>query len=157
MGRSSNLRPFIFANRSGSTGNDTISARAPYGKPFSYRPQFKLWLSTNHKPEIPEGSEAIRDRLRLIPFNQRFDVKKADKRLPQKLREELPGVLLWAVQGCVDWYRDGLGSAPAVEAATQAYRSETNVLEGSSPMSACSAQGPTSRGRVCSRRGSGGA
>jgi putative DNA primase/helicase len=24
------------------TGNDTISARAPYGQPFSYRPQFKI-------------------------------------------------------------------------------------------------------------------
>ena len=34
-------------------GNDTISARAPYGKPFPYRLQFKLWLSTNHKPRSP--------------------------------------------------------------------------------------------------------
>jgi phage/plasmid-associated DNA primase len=50
--------------------------------------------------------------------------------LPQKLREELPGVLLWAVlQGCVEWNRDGLGSAPAVEAATAAYRAETDVYE----------------------------
>jgi len=111
------------------TGSDTISARAPYGKPFSYRPQFKLWLSTNHKPEIPDGSEAIWDRLKLVPFNQRFDGKKADQRLPQKLREELSGILLWAVQRCVDWYQNGLGSAPAVEAATAAYRAETDVVE----------------------------
>src|SRR5215208_7528694 len=111
------------------TGSDTISARSPYGKPFSYRPQFKLWLSTNHKPEIPDGSEAIWDRLKLVPFNQRFDGKKADQRLPQKLREELSGILLWAVQRCVDWYQNGLGSAPAVEAATAAYRAETDVVE----------------------------
>jgi putative DNA primase/helicase len=85
------------------TGSDTISARAPYGKPFSYRPQFKIWLSTNHKPEIPDGSEAIWDRIRLIPFTQRFeDGKGADPKLPAKLREELPGVLAWAVKGCVD-------------------------------------------------------
>jgi putative DNA primase/helicase len=32
------------------TGNDTISARAPYGKPFTYRPGFKIWMSMNHKP-----------------------------------------------------------------------------------------------------------
>jgi putative DNA primase/helicase len=86
-------------------------------------------MSTNHKPEIPEGSEAIWDRLKLIPFNQRFDGRKADKRLPQKLREELSGVLLWAVQGCVDWYQNGLGSAPAVDQATSAYRTETDMLE----------------------------
>jgi P4 family phage/plasmid primase-like protien len=110
---------------------DTISARAPSGKPFKYRPQFKLWMSTNHKPEIPDGSEAIWDRLRLIPFTQRFDGKarKADKKLPEKLREELSGILLWAVQGCVEWYQNGLGSARAVEAATAAYREETDVID----------------------------
>jgi len=111
------------------TGNDTISARAPYGKPFSYRPQFKLWMSTNHKPEIPDGSEAIWDRMKLIPFTQRFEGKGADTNLPEKLREELPGVLAWAVMGCVEWYQHGLGTAAAVEAATAAYREETDVID----------------------------
>ena len=36
------------------TGGDTINARSPYGRPFSYRPQFTIWMSTNHKPEIPD-------------------------------------------------------------------------------------------------------
>jgi phage/plasmid-associated DNA primase len=86
-------------------------------------------MSTNHKPEIPDGSEAIWDRLRLIPFTQRFDGKKADTALPVKLREELPGVLAWAVRGCVAWVENGLGSAKAVESATAAYRAETDLLE----------------------------
>jgi putative DNA primase/helicase len=111
------------------TGSDTISARAPYGKPFTYRPQFKLWLSTNHKPEIPEGSEAIWDRMRLIPFTKRFEGKGDDTKLPAKLREELPGVLAWAVRGCVDWGSGGLGTSKAVEDATAKYRSETDVLD----------------------------
>jgi putative DNA primase/helicase len=111
------------------TGNDTISARAPYGKPFAYRPQFKLWMSTNHKPEIPDGSEAIWDRLRLIPFTKRFDGKKADPDLSDKLREELAGVLAWAVEGVVAWRAQGLGTSKVVEAATQKYRSETDVLD----------------------------
>jgi putative DNA primase/helicase len=111
------------------TGGDTISARSPYGKPFTYRPQFTIWLSTNHKPEIPDGSEAIWDRLHLIPFLKRFEGKKADPGLAEKLREELPGVLAWAVRGCVEWVDHALGSAAAVEAATAAYRAETDVLE----------------------------
>ena len=111
------------------TGGDTINARSPYGRPFSYRPQFTIWMSTNHKPEIPDGSEAIWDRLRLIPFTQRFDGKKADTALPVKLREELPGILAWAVRGCVAWVENGLGSAQAVESATAAYRAETDLLE----------------------------
>jgi putative DNA primase/helicase len=104
------------------TGNDTISARSPYGRPFGYRPQFKIWFSTNHKPEIPDGSEAIWDRIKLIPFNKRFDGAGADTDLPEKLRKELPGVLAWAVMGCVEWYQNGLGTAAVVEAATAAYR-----------------------------------
>jgi putative DNA primase/helicase len=111
------------------TGGDTINARSPYGRPFSYRPQFTIWLSTNHKPEIPDGSEAIWDRLRLIPFLKHFDGKKADTALPVKLREELPGVLAWAVRGCVEWVKEGLGTASAVESATAAYRAETDLLE----------------------------
>ena len=111
------------------TGNDTISARALFGRPFSYRPQFTLWMSTNHKPDIPDGSEAIWDRMRLIPFTQRFDGAKADPKLPDKLREELSGVLAWAVRGAVQWRENGLGTSAAVEQATAAYRSETDVVE----------------------------
>jgi phage/plasmid-associated DNA primase len=86
-------------------------------------------MSTNHKPEIPDGSEAIWDRLRLIPFLKRFEGKKADTDPPEKLREELPGVLAWAVRGCVEWGQHGLGSAKAVERATAEYRAETDVLD----------------------------
>lgn len=60
---------------------------------------------------------------------KRFDGKKADTALPVKLREELPGVLAWAVRGCVAWVEKGLGSAKAVESATAAYRAETDLLE----------------------------
>jgi phage/plasmid-associated DNA primase len=86
-------------------------------------------MSTNHRPDIPDGSEAIWDRIKLIPFNQRFDGKKADTELPEKLREELPGVLTWAVRGCVEWAQNGLGTAAAVEAATAEYREETDVVD----------------------------
>jgi putative DNA primase/helicase len=111
------------------TGSDTISARAPAGRPFTYRPAFKIWMSTNHKPEIPDGSEAIWDRMRLIPFTQRFDGKDADPKLSQKLREELPGILAWAVLGCVEWGQEGLGTSAAVEKATAEYRAETDVID----------------------------
>jgi len=87
-------------------------------------------MSTNHKPEIPDGSEAIWGRMRLILFTQRFEAGKgADPKLPAKLREELPGVLAWAVRGCVDWGGGGLGTAAAVERATSAYRTETDVIK----------------------------
>ena len=35
----------------------------------------------------------------------------------KRLTAELPGILAWAVQGCLDWQRQGLGLAAAVSAA----------------------------------------
>jgi putative DNA primase/helicase len=110
------------------TGSDTISARAPYGRPFTYRPEFKLWMSTNHRPNIADGSEAIWDRIRLIPFEQRFEGEDADPKLPEKLRKELPGILAWAVRGCVEWGKGGLGTAGAVEEATREYRDDMDFF-----------------------------
>jgi phage/plasmid-associated DNA primase len=48
--------------------------------------------------------------------------------LPVKLRAELPGILNWAIQGCLAWQRDGLGIPEEVTAATNEYQAEMDVL-----------------------------
>jgi phage/plasmid-associated DNA primase len=68
------------------------------------------------------------DKTRLIPFTQRFTGARADRTLPRKLRDELPGVLAWMVRGCSDWQWDGLGESNKVVAATEGYRAEMDVL-----------------------------
>jgi putative DNA primase/helicase len=110
------------------TGQDTVTARFLFCEPFSFRPEFKLWLSTNHKPEIQGTDDAIWDRIRLVPFTQRFDGKNQNTKLPQELREELPGVLAWMVAGCLEWQENGLGEPKKVREATKAYRTEMDVL-----------------------------
>jgi putative DNA primase/helicase len=110
------------------TGSDTISARFLYAEPFTFKPEFKLWLSTNNKPEVGGTDDAIWDRIRLIPFTERFDGDRQDPELPDKLREERPGVLAWMVRGCLEWQRDGLGEPEEVRDATEAYRAEMDVL-----------------------------
>ncbi len=110
------------------TGSDTVTARFLYGEPFSFRPELKLWISTNNKPVIEGTDDAIWDRVRLVPFTQRFEGSKADPELPAKLRAELAGVLAWAVRGCLDWQQHGLEEPEAVVAAVQEYREESDVL-----------------------------
>jgi putative DNA primase/helicase len=110
------------------TGNDTVTARFLYSEPFSFKPEFKLWLSTNNKPEITGTDDAIWDRIRLILFEQRFDGKAADTELPEKLRAELPGILAWMVRACGEWLLDGLGKPQKVREATEGYRVEMDVL-----------------------------
>jgi putative DNA primase/helicase len=110
------------------TGSDTVTARFLFGEPFNFRPEFKLWLSTNNKPVVQGTDDAIWDRIRLIPFTQRFEGNKADPKLPEKLREELPGILAWMVEGCLEWQEHGLEEPDSVKTATNQYRQEMDTL-----------------------------
>jgi putative DNA primase/helicase len=109
------------------TGEDEIEACKKYENPFTFTPHFKLWLHTNHKPEIRGTDAGIWRRPRLIPFNVSFEGR-ADLQLDAKLDAERPGILAWAVEGAREWYSAGLGECTAVSAATKSYREEEDVL-----------------------------
>jgi putative DNA primase/helicase len=110
------------------TGRDTVTARFLFGENFDFKPEFKLWLSTNNKPVIQGTDDAIWDRIRLIPFTQRFDGHKADPKLPDKLRNEITGVFAWMVEGCLEWQEHGLQEPKTVTDATKQYREEMDTL-----------------------------
>jgi putative DNA primase/helicase len=127
---------FVFANETAQnkrldeagikniTGGDTISARRLYKEFSNFKPEFKLWLRTNHKPVVHDTDEGIWDRLKLIPFAVRITKHEQDTHLAEKLRSEQSGILAWAVEGCLEWQRDGLGVPQEVESATAKYREE---------------------------------
>jgi putative DNA primase/helicase len=46
------------------------------------------------------------------------------------VREEGPGILAWAVRGCLGWQETGLNPPATVADATQEYRSAQDVLAG---------------------------
>lgn len=110
------------------TGQDPITARFLHGEFFTFQPEFKLWLAANHKPTIKGTDEAIWRRVRLIPFTAYFGPGQADPTLVDKLALEAPGILGWAVAGCLDWQQYGLGEAQAVKTATATYRAESDIL-----------------------------
>jgi putative DNA primase/helicase len=110
------------------TGRDTVTARFLFGENFDFKPEFKLWLSTNNKPVIQGTDDAIWDRIRLIPFSQRFDGSRADPKLPDKLRNELAGIFAWMVEGCLEWQEHGLQEPKTVTDATKQYREEMDTL-----------------------------
>jgi putative DNA primase/helicase len=110
------------------TGGDPITARFLYQEFFEFTPQFKLFLATNHKPVIRGTEHAIWRRIRLIPFEVTIPQAQQDRTLPDKLRAELPGILAWAVQGCLAWQRDGLPMPTEVHQATETYREEMDTF-----------------------------
>jgi putative DNA primase/helicase len=109
------------------TGDDLLRARRLYQNSFEFKPSHKIWLASNPKPVIKGTDVAIWRRVRFIPFEACF-LGREDKALREKLRAEMPGVLRWAVEGAVRWYREGLGDCDTVAEATQAYRDECDQV-----------------------------
>ena len=112
------------------TGQDTITARFMKAEWFDFAPTHKLWLSTNHKPEIRGTDAAIWRRIRLVPWTVSIPPAEQDKKLPIALRHELAGILAWVVRGCLQWRREGLQAPDEVRKATGEYRAEMDVLAG---------------------------
>jgi putative DNA primase/helicase len=110
------------------TGQDTIAARFLYSEAFEFQSTFKLWLAANHKPVIRGTDHAIWRRVRLVPFTVTVPDDKKDETLKNRLLTELPGILRWAVEGCAGWLESGLRPPEVVLTATQAYRSESDVI-----------------------------
>ncbi|MEM2932463.1 MAG: phage/plasmid primase, P4 family [Nitrososphaerota archaeon] len=110
------------------TGGDRICARFLHREYFDFWPIAKIWIAANHKPIIKGTDEAIWRRIRLIPYLAYFPPEKRDYKLIDKLRDELAGILKWAVDGCYLWQIHGLKPAKAVHEATQEYRQESDVI-----------------------------
>jgi putative DNA primase/helicase len=103
------------------TGGDRIAARFMRQDFFEFTPAFKLLIAGNHKPGLRSVDEAIRRRFHLIPFTTTVPKEERDESLAEKLRAEWPGILAWAIRGCVAWQQDRLSPPACVVAATAAY------------------------------------
>ena len=87
------------------TGCDSITAQFLHSEFFTFEPVAKFWIGVNHKPIVRDDSFGFWRRIRLLPFEQTFTV---NPRLATELRAEAPGILVWAVHGCLAWQREGL-------------------------------------------------
>jgi putative DNA primase/helicase len=110
------------------TGGDKIRARRMREDFWEFDATHKVFLAANHKPVVRGTDHGIWRRIKLIPFTIKIPDAQQDKSLPKKLKAELPGILAWAVRGCSDWQREGLGEPEEVTSATEEYRSEMDVL-----------------------------
>jgi putative DNA primase/helicase len=110
------------------TGGDTITARFMRGEFFDFIPEYKLWIRANHKPEITGTDNAIWRRIRLIPFEVTILPAEQDPELMEKLSYEYPGILSWAVKGCMEWRSNRLQPPELVTKATDNYRAEMDLV-----------------------------
>jgi putative DNA primase/helicase len=111
------------------TGDDVITARFLYGKPFEFKPTFKIWMATNHKPIIRGRDNGIWRRIMLVPFNATFSGDKIDKDLPIKLSNEISGILNWALEGTRKWLNGEMKTPSSVMNTTKEYRKEMDIIQ----------------------------
>ncbi len=111
------------------TGEDALTARFLYGEYFSFKPTFKIFMATNHKPKIRGADNGIWRRIKMIPFTVTIPPEQRDKKLTEKLIAENCGILNWLIQGYAMWRKEGLSEEPKViREANAEYRMDMDVV-----------------------------
>jgi len=91
------------------TGGNYIRCAFKYGTHFTYRPQSKIVLVSNHEIKADPIDDALWGRIVRVEFPYSY-LGREDTTLKERLKcpEQLQGVLAWAVEGAVRWYQKGL-------------------------------------------------
>jgi len=110
------------------TGGDPISARFMRQDFFTFIPQFTLIIAGNHQPSLRSVDEGLRRRVRLVPFSVTIPEGERDPELFEKLKEEWPAILRWAINGAVEWQKKGLAAPERVMAASKEYIDSEDLL-----------------------------
>ena len=64
----------------------------------------------------------------MVAFTVQIPPDKRDHNLVAKLKDELAGILRWAVEGCIEWQKGGLRPPQAVRDAVAEYRGESDMI-----------------------------
>lgn len=78
---------------------EPVSARHPYGRSFEFRPRAWHLFATNELPRVSDQTSAFERRMLVLNFDHMLAREEIDGDLIERVREELPGVLNWAMEG----------------------------------------------------------
>lgn len=121
-------RRWAEAKIKGLTGGDPITARFMRQDFFTYDPNFKILIAGNHKPGLRAVDEAMKARMRFVPFKVTIAEDERDAELAEKLKAEWPAILRWAIEGCLEWQEGGLRTPLLVREATDEYMAEEDAF-----------------------------
>ncbi len=112
------------------TGNDKIAAWFLNENSFEFYPRFKLFINTNHLPQVNDVTVFTSGRVKIIPFERHFEEQDQDKKLKQKLAKPkvLSGILNWCIKGLWLMRETGFEPPQAVQAATAAYQQASDKI-----------------------------
>lgn len=113
------------------SGNDRITARALYSSEIEFIPTFKIFLATNHKPNVLDDSVLESKRLKVIPFNRHFEPHEQNKNLKFDLchPDVISALFNKCVQGWNQFATNGLIEPQAIIDATSTYQTSGQILQ----------------------------
>ena len=102
--------------------------RKLYQEEFTYRPGYKIWFATNHRPPVSTDPSMWR-RIWLVPFSVTISPEERDEAIAEKLLAERSGILNWCLAGLARYRDAGRLAQPLVFAvATEEYRLDVDVV-----------------------------
>lgn len=113
------------------TGGNKIYCAFKHKEHFNYRPQFKIWLSSNLPVNADPDDDAVWGRVRVITFPNSH-LGKENKSLKDEMKSQanLEGVLAWAVEGAIDWYKlRKNGGLPELDSNAQVKQQQRDELD----------------------------
>jgi putative DNA primase/helicase len=115
-----------------AVGGNEIYCAFKHRDHFSYRPQFKIWLSSNFPVNADVDDDALWYKINVIEFPNSYTGRE-DKTLKDQLKQpqSLQAVLTWAARGALRWYNQegtGLRTPKQVTDKTQSQRQELDYV-----------------------------
>lgn len=112
---------------------DMIQAEVKFKSDVKFRPIAKHMISMNDFPGIKDRSDAFYRRILVMEYNQKFEERiggNADLFLKSKLKKELDGIFMWALEG---WKRvktnKGIFQPESIQRAKERFKmKQNNVL-----------------------------
>ena len=77
----------------------TMTIKQLYKNPATVKNNTKFIMAANELPTNTDTTKGMFRKILIVPFNATFEGQRIDRRIREKLRDELPGIFNWAVEG----------------------------------------------------------
>ena len=112
------------------TGNDTLNARFLHENSFDFKPNFKIFINTNYRPNVSDMTLFDSGRLKIIPFKRHFEEAEQDKNLKNFFADDgnLSGIFNWCLEGYQLFRKEQLSDTDAVKESFKESRDDSDRI-----------------------------
>ena len=112
------------------TGGDTYTGRLLYENSIEFKPEFKMYINTNHLSSASDDTVFASERIKLIPFDRHFTPEEQDRSLKKFFQQpdSRSAVLNWLIEGYRLLQSEGLPASDRIKSALNEYRFEADIF-----------------------------